>query len=119
MLRFPTRPRPGSLTEFLASDQVRHQLRDHLRLDARRRRAWVAGAARVRIDYPWTVGRKGQGQDVEEFQYFERWFAEIGDRAARHGGGQRAVDGRIEALAQGIVSDGNGPAEFDTSAECR
>jgi len=72
-----------------------------------------------RIDYPWTVGRKGQGQDVEEFQYFERWFAEIGDRAARHGGGQRAVDGRIEALAQGIVSDGNGPAEFDTSAECR
>jgi len=25
-----------------------------------------------RIDYPWTVGRKGQGQDVEEFQYFER-----------------------------------------------
>ena len=47
MLRFPTRPRPGSLTEFLASDQVRQQLRDHLRLDARRRRAWVAGAARV------------------------------------------------------------------------
>ena len=25
MLRFPTRPRPGSLTEFLASDQVRQQ----------------------------------------------------------------------------------------------
>jgi GST-like protein len=32
------------------------------------------------ICYPWTVGWQGQGQDIEEFRYFKRWFEEIGAR---------------------------------------
>jgi GSH-dependent disulfide-bond oxidoreductase len=34
------------------------------------------------ISYPWTVGWKGQGQDIEEFRHFKRWFDEIGERPA-------------------------------------
>jgi len=34
------------------------------------------------ICYPWTVGWESQGQDIEEFPYFKRWFEEIGARAA-------------------------------------
>jgi len=32
------------------------------------------------ISYPWTVNWKAQGQDIEEFKYFKRWFDELGDR---------------------------------------
>ena len=34
------------------------------------------------ISYPWTVGWKAQGQDIDEFKYFKRWFEEIGKRPA-------------------------------------
>jgi GST-like protein len=34
------------------------------------------------IAYPWTVGWKAQGQDIEEFKYFKRWFNELGARPA-------------------------------------
>ena len=34
------------------------------------------------ISYPWTVGWKPQGQDIREFQHFERWFDEISARPA-------------------------------------
>ena len=34
------------------------------------------------ICYPWTVNWKVQGQDIEEFKYFKRWFEEIGARPA-------------------------------------
>ena len=34
------------------------------------------------ISYPWTVGWKAQGQDIEEFKHFKRWFDEVGERAA-------------------------------------
>ena len=34
------------------------------------------------ISYPWTVGWKAQGQDIAEFKHFQRWFDEIGERAA-------------------------------------
>jgi len=34
------------------------------------------------IAYPWTVGWKNQGQDIEEFKYFKRWFEELGARPA-------------------------------------
>ena len=34
------------------------------------------------ICYPWTVNWKNQGQDIEEFTYFKRWFEEIGARPA-------------------------------------
>ena len=34
------------------------------------------------ICYPWTVNWKSQGQEIEEFPYFKRWFDEIGARPA-------------------------------------
>jgi GST-like protein len=34
------------------------------------------------ICYPWCIGWKGQGQDIEEFKYFKRWFEELGERPA-------------------------------------
>ena len=34
------------------------------------------------ICYPWTVGWESQGQDINEFRYFKRWFEEIGGRPA-------------------------------------
>jgi GST-like protein len=34
------------------------------------------------IAYPWTVNWKSQGQEIEEFKYFKRWFEEIGSRRA-------------------------------------
>ena len=34
------------------------------------------------ICYPWTVNWKAQGQDIDEFPYFKRWFEEIGERPA-------------------------------------
>lgn len=32
------------------------------------------------IIYPWTAGWQGQGQDIDEFRYFKRWFEELGAR---------------------------------------
>jgi GST-like protein len=34
------------------------------------------------ISYPWCVNWKSQGQDIEEFKYFRRWFEEVGNRPA-------------------------------------
>jgi GST-like protein len=34
------------------------------------------------IAYPWTVNWKVQGQDIEEFKYFKRWFEELAARPA-------------------------------------
>jgi len=34
------------------------------------------------ISYPWTVGWEAQGQDINEFKHFKRWFEEVGNRAA-------------------------------------
>jgi GST-like protein len=34
------------------------------------------------ISYPWTVNWQGQGQDIEEFKYFKRWFEELSERPA-------------------------------------
>jgi GST-like protein len=34
------------------------------------------------ISYPWTVNWRGQGQNIDDFPYFKRWFMEIGARAA-------------------------------------
>ena len=32
------------------------------------------------ICYPWTVNWQGQGQDINEFKYFKRWFDELSER---------------------------------------
>ena len=34
------------------------------------------------ISYPWTVNWTAQGQDIDEFKYFKRWFEEIAARPA-------------------------------------
>jgi GSH-dependent disulfide-bond oxidoreductase len=34
------------------------------------------------ISYPWTVNWQAQGQDLNEFKYFKRWFEEVGSRPA-------------------------------------
>ena len=34
------------------------------------------------ICYPWTLNWKFQGQDIEEFKYFKRWFEMMGARPA-------------------------------------
>lgn len=33
------------------------------------------------ISYPWTVNWQAQGQDINEFKHFKRWFEEVGARA--------------------------------------
>jgi GST-like protein len=38
------------------------------------------------ISYPWTVNWEGQGQDIEEFKYFKRWFKDVGARPAVQSG---------------------------------
>ena len=32
------------------------------------------------ISYPWTVRWEEQGEDIEEFPYFKRWFEELSAR---------------------------------------
>jgi GST-like protein len=32
------------------------------------------------VSYPWTVTWENQGQDIEEFPYFKRWFEELSAR---------------------------------------
>jgi GST-like protein len=51
------------------------------------------------ISYPWTVGWKGQGQDLEEFPYFKRWFEELGARPALQRGMAAGAD-----LGQGAAT---------------
>jgi GSH-dependent disulfide-bond oxidoreductase len=34
------------------------------------------------ISYPWTVNWQAQGQDIDEFKYFKRWFDELSARPA-------------------------------------
>ena len=34
------------------------------------------------ICYPWTVNWKGQGQNLDDFKYFKRWFEELSVRQA-------------------------------------
>ena len=34
------------------------------------------------ICYPWCIGFENQGQDIQEFVYFKRWFEELGTRPA-------------------------------------
>lgn len=32
------------------------------------------------VSYPWTVGWKAQGQEIDDFKHFKRWFEEVGAR---------------------------------------
>ena len=59
------------------------------------------------ICYPWTVNWKAQGQDIEEFKYFKRWFEELGARPGVQRGmavGAEPVERSIELAAGGTGS---------------
>jgi GST-like protein len=46
-------------------------------------RPWIAGEEYTIADmicYPWTIGWQGQGQDLNDFKYFKRWFEAMGER---------------------------------------
>jgi len=48
-------------------------------------RPWIAGddySIADMICYPWTLGWEAQGQDLEEFKYFKRWFEAMAARPA-------------------------------------
>ncbi|HXQ15538.1 MAG TPA: glutathione S-transferase N-terminal domain-containing protein [Caulobacteraceae bacterium] len=48
-------------------------------------RPWIAGDDYTIADmicYPWTVNWEAQGQDINEFKYFKRWFEKMGERPA-------------------------------------
>jgi GSH-dependent disulfide-bond oxidoreductase len=48
-------------------------------------RPYLAGDAYTIADmicYPWTVHWEAQGQDINEFKYFKRWFEELSERPA-------------------------------------
>jgi len=48
-------------------------------------RPWIAGddyTIADMISYPWTASWEAQGQDIEEFKYFKRWFEIMGARPA-------------------------------------
>lgn len=44
------------------------------------------------ICYPWTVNYQGQGQDINDFPYFRRWFEELGRRDGVQRGMAAGVD---------------------------
>ena len=46
-------------------------------------RPWIAGDDYTIADmicYPWTVGWKAQGENIDDFKYFKRWFEAMGER---------------------------------------
>ena len=58
-------------------------------------RRYVAGSEYTIADmicYPWTVGWENQGQDIEEFPYFKRWFEELSARPAVQRGMEAGSD---------------------------
>jgi GST-like protein len=48
------------------------------------------------ISYPWTVNWQGQGQDIDEFKHFKRWYEEIGSRPAVKRGMEKGNDLRVD-----------------------
>ena len=48
------------------------------------------------ISYPWTVGWENQGQDIDEFPYFKRWFEELSARPALQRGMEVGSDFQVD-----------------------
>ena len=55
------------------------------------------------ISYPWTIGWKGQGQDIEEFKHVKRWMDELGARPAVQRG--MAIGGDLSVDASKLPKD--------------
>jgi GST-like protein len=61
-------------------------------------RPWIAGEEITIADmicYPWTIGWQGQGQELNDFKYFKRWFETMGERPGVQRG-MEATAGPIE-----------------------
>ena len=48
------------------------------------------------ICYPWTVHWEAQGQDINEFKYFKRWFDELSARPAVQKGMEAGKDWSVD-----------------------
>jgi GST-like protein len=48
------------------------------------------------ISYPWTVNAQAQGQDINEFKHFKRWFEEVGSRPAVRRGMEAGNNLRVD-----------------------
>ncbi|MGH7039069.1 MAG: glutathione S-transferase N-terminal domain-containing protein [Stellaceae bacterium] len=48
------------------------------------------------ISYPWTVNAQAQGQDIDEFKHFKRWFEEVGSRPAVQRGMEAGNNLRVD-----------------------
>jgi GSH-dependent disulfide-bond oxidoreductase len=48
------------------------------------------------ISYPWTVNAEAQGQDINEFKHFKRWFEEVGSRPAVRRGMEAGNNLRVD-----------------------
>ena len=48
------------------------------------------------ISYPWTVNAQAQGQDINEFKHFKRWFEEVGSRPAVQRGMEAGNNLRVD-----------------------
>ncbi|MEM7410549.1 MAG: glutathione S-transferase N-terminal domain-containing protein [Myxococcota bacterium] len=62
-------------------------------------RRYLAGDAYTiadMISYPWTVGWEDQGQDLDEFPYFKRWFEELSARPALQRGMDAGKDLQVD-----------------------
>ncbi len=48
------------------------------------------------ISYPWTVNAQAQGQNIDEFKHFKRWFEEVGNRPGVKRGMECGNDLRVD-----------------------
>jgi GST-like protein len=67
-------------------------------------RRYLAGDAYTIADmicYPWTVGWEKQGQDLQEFPYFRRWFDELSARPGVQRGMQVGADLSVDVSRLG------------------
>jgi GST-like protein len=65
-------------------------------------RPWIAGDEYTIADmicYPWTGGWKAQGEDLDDFKYFKRWFEAMGARPAVQRG-MEVTAGPTEDISQ-------------------
>ena len=69
---------------LLRFDNEVHRIYGVMNLGLHRKRYLAAGQYTIAdmICYPWTLNWQGQGQDIEDFKYFKRWFEKMGAREA-------------------------------------
>ena len=88
-------------------------------------RAYLAGddyTIADMISYPWTVYWEAQGQDIDEFKYFKRWYEELSAREAvqaGHGGRHRPARRPRHAFGRGEAAPPQAPLQPAGAARAR